>query len=337
MKTKFFTLLLVVVFVAIAAVPALPANAQDGEDESPSIAEIVVAAANSDEPEFTVLLAAVEAAGLTAVLDETGPYTVFAPTDAAFVALLDALGTDAETLLADTELLTSVLLYHVVPGTFYAEDVAELDSASIATAFWGSTVDITVNDEGVFVDGASVVAADIEAANGVIHVIDSVIVPSEDEGILREFPAGEESIVEIAAGNEDFSTLVAAVLSSEVAADYLTNAQFVTVFAPTNDAFAALLEALGLSAEDLLAETELVTEVLAYHVVPFPFYAEDVIALDGAYIGTLLPGYAIQISLEEDSAYADDAEIIAVDIEASNGIIHVIDSVLIPDMGDDME
>lgn len=338
MRIKILSILLVFTFLAVAAVPTM-AQDGDGEEELPSIAEIVVASTEGDEPEFTVLLAAVESAGLVDALSETGPYTVFAPTDAAFTALLEELGTDAETLLSDTELLTSVLLYHVVPGTFYAEDVAELNGVSVATAYWGSTVDITAGDDGVFIDDAAVVSADIEAANGVIHVIDSVILPDEDEGMLREFPAGEETIVEIASANEDFSTLVAAVTSSEVAAEYLTDAQFVTVFAPNNDAFAALLDALGVDAETLLAETDLVTEVLAYHVIPWAYYAEDVVALDGAYVGTLLPGFAIEISAGDDGVFTDDAEVIATDIEGSNGTIHVIDNVLLPamDSEDDAE
>ena len=337
MRSKLFSLLLVfgLVFTFV-----LPVNAQDDggdEEELPSIAEIVVAATEGDEAEFTVLLAAVQAADLTTALDETGPYTVFAPTDAAFVALLDALGTDAETVLADTELLTSVLLYHVVPGVFYAEDVVEYDGERLATAYWGSSVEITVSDDGVMVDGANIVATDIEASNGVVHVIDAVIVPDAEEGTLREFPAGEQSIVEIASGNEDFATLTAAVLSSEPAATYLTETAFATVFAPTNEAFADLLAELGISAEDLLADTDTVTMVLAYHVSPWPFTAEDVVALDGAYIGTILPGYAIRITVEGDMVYADDSSIIAVDVEANNGIIHVIDTVLLPALEAEME
>lgn len=336
MRSKVLSLLLVIGLLAVAIVPVTAQD--DGEEELPSIAEIVVASAEGDEPEFTVLLAAVEAAELTAALDETGPYTVFAPTDEAFAALLDALGTDAETLLADTELLTSVLLYHVVPGTFFAEDVGELNEVSVATAYWGSTIDITANEEdGVMVDNANVVATDIEASNGVVHVIDSVILPDEDEGALRDFPAGEDSIVDIASGSEDFATLTAAVLASEPAATYLTDASFATVFAPNEEAFAALLEALEVSAEDLLADTETLTSVLSYHVVPWAYRAEDVAALDGAYVGTLLPGYAIEISAGDDGVFADDSEVIAVDVEASNGIIHVIDNVLLPNMSEDME
>lgn len=336
MRSKVVSLLLVIGLLAVAIVPV---TAQEGgEEELPSIADIVVASAEGEEPEFTVLLAAVQAAELTTALDETGPYTVFAPTDAAFAALLDALGTDAETLLADTELLTSVLLYHVVPGVFYAEDVAELDGASVATAYWGSTVDITANEEdGVLVDDATVVSTDIEASNGVVHVIDSVILPGNDEGALRDFPAGEDSIVDIASGSEDFATLTAAVLASEPAATYLTDAAFATVFAPTEAAFATLLGELGVTAENLLADTDTLTNVLSYHVVPWAYRAEDVAALDGAYVGTILPGYALQISAGEDGVFVSESEVITTDVEANNGVIHVIDTVLVPDMSDDME
>ena len=340
---KKFSVLFIV--FSILAVLVVPVSAQDGDDmDEPSIADIVVASATAEEDaQFTVLLAAVQAAELVEVLDETGPYTVFAPTDEAFAALLEALGVGAEDLLADTELLTSVLLYHVVPGTFYAEDVIELDGISAATAFSGSSVDISLDGESVFVDGAQVIATDIEASNGVIHVIDSVILPDEMEGSLDTMSAepGESSIAEIAisfnmAETPEFTVLVAAAVEAGYA-DALTNGGPFTVFAPTDEAFAELLAALDVSAEDLLADTELLSVVLAYHVVPFPYAAADVVALDGAYIGTLLPGYALAVSVEDGAAYMNDAQIIMTDVFASNGIIHVIDSVLVPAMEAEME
>lgn len=336
MRKKFAILLSL---LALTVVGILPAFAQDGDDmeELPSIAEIVVESASADEAEFTILLAAVEAAGLVDALDAAGPFTVFAPTDAAFAEALTALEMTPEEILGDTELLTSVLLYHVVPGTFYAEDVAELDGVSVATAFWGSTIDLTVNDDGVFVDDATVVATDIEASNGVVHVIDTVILPDEDEGTLRSLELdAESSIVEIASSNEDFSTLVAAVLASPDAATYVTSGVPFTVFAPTNDAFAAALEALDMSAEDLLADTDTLTSVLAYHIVPFPFLAEDVIALNGAVVGTLLPHTALTISLDGDSVFVNDSQVIITDVVGTDGVIHAIDSVLLPSADDDM-
>jgi uncharacterized surface protein with fasciclin (FAS1) repeats len=124
--------------------------------------------------QFSTLVAAVQAAGLVETLKGEGPYTVFAPTDEAFAAALDALGLTPEELLADTETLTDILLYHVVPGAVYAADVAGLESATTAQ---GSDIAITIDGETVMINDATVVAADIEASNGVIHVIDSVLLP----------------------------------------------------------------------------------------------------------------------------------------------------------------
>ncbi len=121
--------------------------------------------------QFSTLLAAVEAAGLTETLSGAGPFTVFAPTDEAFAKIPAA---DLQALLQDSETLTAILTYHVVSGKVLAADVVTLDSA---TTVQGSDVEITVTDGGVTVDGANVVATDIEASNGVIHVIDTVITP----------------------------------------------------------------------------------------------------------------------------------------------------------------
>ncbi|MCB2224329.1 MAG: fasciclin domain-containing protein [Actinobacteria bacterium] len=123
---------------------------------------------------FTTLVAAVQAAGLVDTLKGEGPFTVFAPTDEAFTAALDALGLTAEELLADTDTLTDVLLYHVVPGKVMAADVAGLNSATTAQ---GSDLTITVDGDTVMIDGATVIIPDIETSNGVIHVIDTVLLP----------------------------------------------------------------------------------------------------------------------------------------------------------------
>jgi uncharacterized surface protein with fasciclin (FAS1) repeats len=127
---------------------------------------------------FTTLLKAVEAAGLVDVLRGEGPFTVFAPTDEAFAKL--PAGT-VEALLADREQLVAVLTYHVVPGRVMAEDVVRAGRAEPATV-QGERLRVVVRDGKVYVDGASVIAADVTASNGVIHVIDSVVLPGRNNG-----------------------------------------------------------------------------------------------------------------------------------------------------------
>lgn len=144
----------------------------------PTIAEIVAESAAADPAEFTVLLAALETAGLVEALNGPGPFTVFAPTDAAFGALLEELGVTADELLANPD-LANILLYHVVSGEFMAADVIDIAPADVPTLYEGNDVSIAVVDGNVVInDVATVVTADVMASNGVIHVIDAVLVPA---------------------------------------------------------------------------------------------------------------------------------------------------------------
>lgn len=151
---------------AAAAFVAAPASAQTNDAD---IVDVAVQAGN-----FTTLAAALEAAGLVEVLKGEGPFTVFAPTDEAFAKL--PAGT-VEALLQDKERLTAILTYHVVPGSVLAADVVGLDEAGTVN---GATIDIQVDGSTVMVQNATVTATDIMASNGVIHVIDTVILPPEN-------------------------------------------------------------------------------------------------------------------------------------------------------------
>lgn len=153
--------------LAVTCLIAFGANA--GADHHGTKKDIVDTAIEAGS--FNTLVTAVQAAGLVETLKGDGPFTVFAPTDAAFAAIPKA---DLEALLADREKLTAVLTYHVVSGKVMAADVVGLDSA---TTVQGSDIDIEVAGGGVTVDGANVVTTDIETSNGVIHVIDAVIMP----------------------------------------------------------------------------------------------------------------------------------------------------------------
>ena len=167
--------------VAIAAALTLAACGSDDEASEDTVAEDTVAeevvadgdivAGASGNPDFSTLVAALSAAGLVETLQGEGPFTVFAPTDAAFAALPEGL---LEKLLLPENIavLTAILTYHVVPGMVMSTDVTAGDGATVE----GSTIAITT-DMGVMVNGATVVEVDLTASNGVIHVIDAVIVP----------------------------------------------------------------------------------------------------------------------------------------------------------------
>lgn len=334
---------LMLVLAVMALVAIVPTFAQD--EAQPTIAELVVTSAGGETPEFTVLLAAVSAADpsfLELLSNPDASVTVFAPTDAAFVALLEALGMTADEVLANTDLLNAVLAYHVVPGAFDAEAVVAADGALIGTFLPNAGLAISVTDMGVMVNDATVVAADVLASNGVVHVIDTVLVPEMGEGgEMAEMEAPTASIAETviaAAGDEaapEFTVLLAAVLAADPSvADMLTNGGPYTVFAPTDAAFTALLEAMGVTAEDVLADTELLNAVLAYHVVPGSFDAATVVAAAGEEGFNIVSfnGLLYVDVIDGSVVINEDVTVVATDIYATNGVIHVIDGVLIPTM-----
>ena len=283
--------------VAVAAVSAPPNVAQAAEEKT--IVETAVAAGD-----FGTLVAAVKAAGLAETLSGAGPFTVFAPTDAAFAKL--PTGT-VEALLANPEKLKSLLLFHVVSGSVMAKDVTGLKTAP--TVF-GQDLAVDASD-GVKINGATVTAADIACSNGVIHVIDTVLLP--------------KNVVDIAAGNEDFSTLVAAVTAAGLVETLSGDGPF-TIFAPTNEAFAKLPAG---TVEDLLKPENKakLAAILTYHVVPGKVMAADVAGLSKA---TTVQGGDVSIKSKRDTVTINGAKVTVTDIVGSNGVIHVIDTVILP-------
>jgi transforming growth factor-beta-induced protein len=295
-----------------------PAEVEEEMAEAKSIVDIAV-----EDGRFTTLVAALDAAGLVETLSGEGEFTVFAPVDDAFAALPE--GT-VESLLEDPQgALKDILLYHVAAGVVPAETVVTLDSA---TTLQGEPVAIKVMDGQVVLnDSATVIITDIEASNGIIHVIDAVILPPS---IVEAAQAEDEmmeakSIAEIAVEDGRFTTLVAALEAAGLVETLSGEGEF-TVFAPVDDAFAALPEG---TVESLLEDPEgALTNVLLYHVVDGAVPAETVVTLDSA---TTLQGSDVTISVVDGEVFLNDTvKVIITDIEASNGIIHVIDAVLLP-------
>jgi uncharacterized surface protein with fasciclin (FAS1) repeats len=258
---------------------------------------------------FKTLAAALQAADLVDALKSKGPFTVFAPTDEAFAKLPQ--GT-VETLLKpeNKQQLIDVLTYHVVNGKVPAAKVVTLSGASSLN---GQQVDIKVQNGKVSVDDANVVKTDIVCDNGVIHVIDQVILPASDN-----IPA-----TAIKAGN--FKTLVAAAQAAGLVEALSGEGPF-TVFAPTDAAFAKLPEG---TVESLLkpANKAKLASILKYHVVPGRVYSADALAAGKA---NTLQGDAVKIAVNGNAAMVNGAKLVATDLDASNGVIHVIDSVILP-------
>lgn len=340
--------ILVLLFASLLL--AVPTFAQD----SNTIADIVIASASAETPEFSTLLAAVSAADPSIVEALSNPeaeLTVFAPTDAAFAALAEALGEEAFTEILSEEgtpRLNEILLYHVVSGIVPSSAVVEglegveADEMNMGAVSFpvvtlsGQAFDVagTVDGDGAIDLSTGITVAeanlvlemiDIEADNGIIHVIDAVIVPE-----LRTIA---DIVVELTEAEEpEFTTLLTAVGAAdpavlELLADPTAE---VTVFAPVDAAFAAV-EGL----DGIVADTELLTAILQYHVFPgavYSFQLGDLVDDMGTATVTMANGSDATITVSDMGVMIDGANIVLelVDIEASNGVIHVIDAVIVP-------
>ena len=291
-----------ILFTLTVALFALTSVFAEGNLEN-SMDIVDVAMSNGN---FNTLVAAVEAAGLVDTLRSDGPFTVFAPTDEAFAKLPE--GT-VEALLADLPTLTQILLYHIVPGRAVARDVVGLSSVDTAA---GLPVVIKADSMGVMVNDSNVILTDVFASNGVIHAIDSVILPPSTD------------IVDVAVSNGSFTTLVAAVQAAGLVDTLRSDGPF-TVFAPTDDAFGKLPAG---TVEALLQDIPTLQKILLYHVVPGRVMARNVVGITSADTAAGLP---LGVSVMDGSVMLNSSKVLFADILASNGVIHVIDSVIIPD------
>ncbi len=258
---------------------------------------------------FQTLAAALGAADLVEALKGDGPFTVFAPTDEAFAKLPE--GTVEALLKPENKgKLAAVLTYHVVAGKVAAKDVVKLNGAKSLN---GQRIDILAKGGKVMVDGANVVKTDIECSNGIIHIIDSVILPSSDGIVATAEKAGA------------FKTLLAAAGAAELV-EALSGDGPLTVFAPTDEAFAKLPKG---TVESLLKPENKgkLAAILKYHIVAGRVYSEDAVAAKKA---TTLQGEEVRISVTNGKAKVNDANLVKTDIDAANGVIHVIDAVILP-------
>lgn len=298
-------LLALLVVAAVAASGAATAASGGARESNDTIVQTALAAG-----QFTTLASLLQQAGLVETLSGPGPFTVFAPTDAAFAkvpkATLDALA-------ADPAKLKAVLLYHVVPGRVTAADVVKLSSAKTAE---GRSLTIRAADGAVFVDGARVTTPDVIASNGVIHVIDSVLLP-------KETAAKPKTIVQTAVAAGTFKTLTSLLAKAGLVKTLQGKGPF-TVFAPTDAAFAkvpkATLASLGKDRAKLRS-------VLLYHVVKGNVPASKVVTLRSA---KTLNGKSVAVRVSGGTVTVGGARVTTADVKASNGVIHVVNKVLIP-------
>ena len=296
-------LIMAMAVVAVAAVLAPSVSARSTAAE----ADIVTTAVNNGS--FKTLASLLTAAGLVDTLKGSGPFTVLAPTDEAFAKVPQAT---LDALAADPAKLKAVLLYHVIAGSVPSSEVVKLTSAKTAN---GANVAIKVVDGSVFVNNAKVVAPDVMASNGIIHVIDTVLLP----------PAAKQNIVKTAVAAGQFKTL-ASLLTKSGLVKTLSAGSW-TVFAPTDAAFAkvpkATLAALG-------KNPALLKKVLLYHVVKGSVPASTVVTLNGKSVKTVA-GVPVKIKVSGGNVFLNGStKVTKTDVATSNGVIHIINKVLIP-------
>ena len=299
-----------------------PAAAGTSSSSLPTIAAVATSNAN-----FSTLVSALSKAGLVSTFSGAGSFTVFAPTNAAFdaaaAALLGAGKTGQDLVSAlDVATLTAVLKYHVVGDARNAQAVL---ASSQIVMLDGNAAAVAVKSGSPYIQNAKIAATDIQASNGIVHVIDAVLLPPSLAGAQRS----SQTIAAIAAGNPDFSTLVAALARAGLV-DTFNGQQVFTVFAPTNAAFDEAAKQLhyrnGLELVEKL-DIRTLTAVLTYHVVAGEQQAAAVVAADQLH---MLSGVAADVAVRSGKAFIDEAPILSTNILASNGVIHVLGGVMLP-------
>ncbi|MEM7309156.1 MAG: fasciclin domain-containing protein [Planctomycetota bacterium] len=292
-------------FLLLATLCTPAAAGDPGHENAPL--DVVATAASSDS--FTTLAKAIEAAGLTHALREEGPFTVFAPTDQAFAALPE----DTVAALFSPEGkddLAAILKFHVAPAN---ADAAHVAASRGLSSLAGQRLDVRATGGAVTVAGARVIQADIACSNGFVHAIDRVLLPASG------------NLVETAQGAGDFGTLLKACKAAGLV-DALSGHEPLTVLAPTDAAFERLSDG---TLETLLKHEnrDALRELLSYHVIPGRSFADETLSA-GTVAPLAGPGHLFRI--EDGRLRAGAATVLANDVQASNGVIHAIDRVLLP-------
>ena len=308
----------ITVAVLLLAIPLLSFSCSDDDDDNGTSDKNIVEIAQGTAS-LSTLVDALERAGLTEALSGDGPFTVFAPSNDAFAKLdPDVLNN----IISTPSLLTSLLQYHVVG----AELTSDRLNGTVQTLLSGQSLEVD-NSGGVTVNGTSnVTTADVIASNGVVHVIDEVLIP-------EDFYA--QTLAQIVAGSPDHKILLSALGKPELAgllAAANDPTQNLTVFAPTDAAFDAVVAALGLTSIDDIP-VELLNEIVTYHILGTSVTSDQLANGD---VNTLLPGIPggpefefVTVDLT-DGVKINNANVTAPDLKAVNGVAHVVDAVLLP-------
>ena len=262
----------------------------------------------ANSPDFSILANSLFASGLINNLNDLeSTNTLFAPSNAAFANLPEDI---LQTLVDDPEgKLTNALLYHVTGGRTFAD---ELSNGQVLTTLLGEAAEITVTSDGVFINNAQIFITDFFTGNGIIHAIDAVLLPAPT------------TVMDVIIQSEDHNTLQAAIEAASLAETLQGEGTF-TVFAPTDAAFELLPEG---TVESLLEDPEgQLTDILLYHVLSTEVLSSD---LSDGVSATTLFGDDVNVTIVDGKVFINNAEVIVADIQTDNGVVHVIDMVLLP-------
>jgi uncharacterized surface protein with fasciclin (FAS1) repeats len=319
------SILLLAAFLAFSLlVGAGVVVAQEGDDGVQTEAtELTVYEVIAAEPELSSFQALIDAAALNDNLQEDGPFTVFAPTNTAWAAFNAAVEAEAEVDMTD------ILLYHVVNGEYHAADLAEGEAI---TTLGGEFLFFSPseNNEGettIVLNENVAVVRSIEASNGVVHIVDTVVsIPEVDSALGSDQGSPNNSIVEVLANDGRFDTLLSLLEEAGLMEELENSTARYTLFAPTDEAFEAADPVL---LEEWLANpTEDLYTILSYHVIGDRLTINQIANDD--YLPTL-EGRAIAVTTDEDiTVYLNGRPISDANVLASNGIIHVVDEVVLP-------
>jgi transforming growth factor-beta-induced protein len=323
--------------------PGCSAVPADGEGSFDGMADDPAATAASNNPVLSTLVSAVDAAGLVDTLNGEGPFTIFAPVNDAFSAIPEE---DLNGILADQDLLSAILTFHVVAGE--SLDMSDLAEGGTVTTVQGETLAIAPSGDLITVNGANVICGNVQTANATVHIIDAVLVPEQAGEMMQagdmltemnvgpacsSVPADGEGSFDgmaddpaatAASNNPVLSTLVAAVGEAGLV-DTLNGEGPFTIFAPTNDAFGEIPE------EDLdaiLADKDLLTSILTFHVVAGE--SLDLAALAETGTVTAVNGATLEVAPGDELPTVGGAAVVCGNVQTANATVHIIDKVLVP-------
>ena len=299
------------------------------DDDGPTLD--VVETAQADE-RFETLVTAVTTADLVGTLQGEGPFTVFAPTDEAFTTYLDENELTASELLA-SDSLTDILTYHVYVGEVLASaaiTVADSSDNQVEMVN-GDNLALSLSGDDLYVNLSKVVVTDVTATNGVIHAIDKVLTPPSANGLSNTDSTIAGLVTDLAGASEpEFTVLLEALTTADLATALAGDGPF-TVFAPTDAAFTALLQQLDIEKSELLARDDL-ADILKQHVVSgATIDSVAAFAANGSDVQTLNSAQKISVAISGGELTVDGATVVITDVQTSNGVIHVIDSVITDD------